>query len=694
MSIPTRCPSCDATYNLAESQRGKKVQCRKCSKTFVVGEAPVKAPAATSAGRNSKLRRDGLQTSPQPPRASTPPPSARPSAIRRDRDREDDLDDEEEDDRRAPPPRKKKGGSTGFLLLIGGGVLLVILLGVGGGLFALWWFTHSAPPPDTSSANADEPKDVNDAVLWIQTGQNTDQKNKALDWLAGATVNDKQRSVVAKAIEQAMNDPLERDSALKALYQWAGPENVQTLVRLGSADDQWIFHKKGGPAVDALMRMKDKDANAQASLIKLVAKRLETDAHGDAADLLTQIGPAAENEVLTYLDDPNPRPFGPPACEEARKLLDAWNTTDDRKLNQAMKDLSSPDSGYLQRAAEYLAKTPVVEARRFEASHALENALVDKEEKTRAAAATALKTWGSKDSVQALISEMDTRGGFGESRRACMFALAAIKDEAGADALARHLGDFGEDGKTAEQALRIMGPVARNAVDRVLKESKSKEAVEAAARLKASFTGTDVSLDVLLGELNAQDANQKKQACEKLMTMKVDPNRQKDVCAALIRALADEWVSGVAPAAARALGVWGDKDDKVSVQALIDAMTSNRDPFGKLQQAAMEALVKLKDERAVYVLLPMSETGQPHARDALKALNDMGQPFVETAIDDGLNNPTAKVAEKIKLCQYLKLQGIGSAASLPTLQQIAAAPGSSPALKAAANDAIKAIGMR
>ena len=132
-------------------------------------------------------------------------------------------------------------------------------------------------------------------------------------------INEK-RPAVAKALEQEINNnsPFTHESAVKALAQWAGPENVQMLTRLADSNDQWVLNRRGGPAVEALLRMRDKDANAQTSLIKILAKRLETDSRADASDLLSQIGPAAENEVLTYMDDPKGWPNGT-AAEEARQ---------------------------------------------------------------------------------------------------------------------------------------------------------------------------------------------------------------------------------------------------------------------------------------------------------------------------------------------------------------------------------------
>src|SRR5205823_1818611 len=118
MAIQTHCPSCEAVYTLAESQRGKKVRCRKCSDTFIVGES------AGSAAKSGKLRKDALQASARPP-ARTPPPRTKP-AVRRDRDRYDDEDREDRDNERVV--KKKSGSAMPMILMIGGGILLLFLL--------------------------------------------------------------------------------------------------------------------------------------------------------------------------------------------------------------------------------------------------------------------------------------------------------------------------------------------------------------------------------------------------------------------------------------------------------------------------------------------------------------------------------------------------------------------------------------
>src|SRR5439155_8326134 len=110
-SIKTSCPNCEAPYTLAESQRGKKVRCRKCTNTFVVGGASDDDAPAPAAARSGKIRKDGVSTSPRP-ESRTPPPKSKPAPISRDRDRDRDDDDDEDDGAPRKPDLNKRGSST------------------------------------------------------------------------------------------------------------------------------------------------------------------------------------------------------------------------------------------------------------------------------------------------------------------------------------------------------------------------------------------------------------------------------------------------------------------------------------------------------------------------------------------------------------------------------------------------------
>jgi predicted Zn finger-like uncharacterized protein len=111
MSIEAVCPDCDATYNLPDAQRGKKVRCKKCDSVFTV----------TAPARKPSRRADADEEDRRPARAPK-----RPAAVRARRDDGDDDEDEDEDDR----PRRKGGGGLILLLLVGGGLAALLLVGV------------------------------------------------------------------------------------------------------------------------------------------------------------------------------------------------------------------------------------------------------------------------------------------------------------------------------------------------------------------------------------------------------------------------------------------------------------------------------------------------------------------------------------------------------------------------------------
>src|SRR5690349_21845404 len=117
MSIEVTCPACGAAYNLNDKLGGKKVRCKSCGDTFVVGN-----------------RSEG-----------------RPS--RRDRD-EDDPDD------RAGPARKSSFPVLA-LALGGGAVVLLAFVGCAGflvyGLLFAGGSSSPSPPPQASSQAAPQP---------------------------------------------------------------------------------------------------------------------------------------------------------------------------------------------------------------------------------------------------------------------------------------------------------------------------------------------------------------------------------------------------------------------------------------------------------------------------------------------------------------------------------------------------------
>ncbi len=598
-----------------------------------------------------------------------------------------------------------------MILMVVGGILLVLLLCGGGGTFAVYWWVSStvkngiddvaqnmpqmdpnAPLPAPGDPNfpnmgnnplldLSQPKDLNEALEWVKNGATADKKNRGANWLATATVDNGRQKEVAAELEKLVDNPNTKGAGLHALAAWAGQDDAPTLLREMDADKGlWQFDAAGGPMADALIRLKYQPAAA------VFAKHL-TDfgfGHGPAARRLAAMGPAlAEKDVLKYMDSPNND-----ARNEAAGLLRQFGTKADVMFDQAVADLKNADSDYARNACDYIAKTPVNEARRAEVSKALETPLADGTNgETRKAAAVALKTWGTKDNVLALIAEMDNKNDpFHGSQQACMEALGKLKDERGAAAVAAHLADFGFGRDKVVQALRDMGPVAEKAVAAYVTHPDQGVRAEADKLLRFYGTKGDVRLTAAVADLDAADANQRRTAAEYLTTQPVDEAHQKQVARALDRLLDDPDPFGqVRKAAAKAEVAWGDKD---SVPALVKGMEKDN---SDIWRECMEALARIKDEKAVIPLILQTAKGKPHVGDAQRTLIQMG-PVVETALDNVLSDPTASATDKLGAIQLLGGGLIGTKTSIPALTAAETDPDAN--IKRAAAAALKAVKKR
>ena len=93
MSILATCPGCNKSYQLADTQRGKRVRCKSCSEVFVV-------PGKTVASDRDEDE-ERIQTSPHPAKRI--------------------VRDEEDEDLEQPPLRRrplKKGGNSATVPLL------------------------------------------------------------------------------------------------------------------------------------------------------------------------------------------------------------------------------------------------------------------------------------------------------------------------------------------------------------------------------------------------------------------------------------------------------------------------------------------------------------------------------------------------------------------------------------------------
>ena len=168
-----------------------------------------------------------------------------------------------------------------LLFLMGGGVLLYL------GVMNHWFSADAQSVADDSGdlgGRRTEGRGRRD--LRIRTAQTADKQNKAAEWLAQATVIGAKQKDVAAMLEKLAINHNTHDSAIKALSQWAGPEDVPTLLTAVEIDDGlWLGDRAGGEAASALIRLQADGAAAA------FAHRLTSPfSHESAKKLLAELG--------------------------------------------------------------------------------------------------------------------------------------------------------------------------------------------------------------------------------------------------------------------------------------------------------------------------------------------------------------------------------------------------------------------
>jgi HEAT repeat protein len=162
----------------------------------------------------------------------------------------------------------------------------------------------------------------------------------------------------------------------------------------------------------------------------------------------------------------------------------------DAELDKVLADLASKNGSTQRAAAERLSKAFPVVHRRAEVAHALESLTTDWQFFVRQSVAHALTVWAVPENVPALIKMLDdTLPGI---RTEAMDALATLKDERGAQAVAQKL-PMSPDRGHATKALEAMGPVAQKAVLPFLTDRDAQVRLEACHILKTIGTQESVA---------------------------------------------------------------------------------------------------------------------------------------------------------------------------------------------------------
>ena len=185
---------------------------------------------------------------------------------------------------------------------------------------------------------------------------------------------------------------------------------------------------------------------------------------------------------------------------EAAKLAAALQPLTDADLTKALGDLKSANKALAHFAADKLAKSIPIEARRDEVTSELEVLLKSTDGFQRATGAKALKAWGSAKHLPVFIAMLKD-----ENQMARQFAcegLGGLKDKKGAEAVAGLLADLPTRIQAAN-ALKAMGSVAEKPVAPLLKHQDWTVRLEAARVLVE--IGTKESLAAL--QAVASDSN-------------------------------------------------------------------------------------------------------------------------------------------------------------------------------------------
>ncbi|MBM4072319.1 MAG: trypsin-like serine protease [Planctomycetes bacterium] len=124
MAIKVNCPSCRASFNVADTLNGKKIRCRECEKPVLVsGEGEDQDDRDNDKARITD-------------RKGRPAVAAKTSAMRSKARDADDDDDDEDDDEEDESPRSRRGkkepqkSSMKPIMLIGGGVAAAAVVAV------------------------------------------------------------------------------------------------------------------------------------------------------------------------------------------------------------------------------------------------------------------------------------------------------------------------------------------------------------------------------------------------------------------------------------------------------------------------------------------------------------------------------------------------------------------------------------
>jgi predicted Zn finger-like uncharacterized protein len=698
MPVEALCPTCGAVFSLKDEYAGKKVRCKKCEHTFVVGggksaadeaDKGVQSRAGAAPARKSTPDDDNRVSSRKgkPDKREDDDDRPRKSASRRGRDDDDEDDDrgrkrkrvyhdddeDEDDDRPRPAARKSSGGGAGKVLAIVGSVLLVLFLLCGG---AIWgfvrWTSRVADDFDQAMQQAQQqaqqdaanaqggmgfppgfpadmfppgpgrrPANMAEALTNLK-GNDANDRREAANWLATQPLDAARQKEVAQALEPLVKDIDDNLCAAGArgLKTWGtkdnGPALTQALKQRLPSDARPFFGDAQKELMWALATLKYEPG------AEVVAEFLPNFfAGGETEKVLDAYGPAAEKAVVKiyHHKDGGVR-------EKARRLVDRYNTKPAVILDQTVDDLRAVDMERAKAAAEWLSRPASDEAlklanaepaRRGKVAVGLNRLLDPPPTFFEDTALLAVRRWGTKDNVPSLVHFLTT---------------TPFKKREVADAL---IG---------------IGPACRDEVAKLIDHPDQGVRGEAGRILKntaAAGEAGNVELTEALVDLKSGDFNRTNKAGRYLQTAKVDEKQRAVVVAALLDALKDTGVQkadGHILEAAKAVPVWATKEDG---QAVVDRVRDMHKFFCRQSRKVLiDWMGKEKIEKAI-PLLAASLLEREESQTASAALQAMG-PEHGAAIEAEIGKLSTNDLNQLGECMKV-LGAVGTKKSLDLIKR-------------------------
>jgi HEAT repeat protein len=683
MAIKMLCPTCGAAHDLADSQEGKTVTCKKCEQKFTVKPPRSKKKADDDDDRDSRTERG--------PRRSRVRDEEEDDRPRRRRARDDDDDDEDEDDRqRRRVAKKSSGGGTVWIVL--GSIAAVLILMCGGGGLAFYFAIKDAieeeqaqipagpapvpgpgfgggkpipppvqPPPPVKPQPGVIVTNLDEAVEAIKQKDRWRQDN-GTRWLANAQPDAARRGEVVAILEQLARERkgAGSDAEITALAAWGGKDSLPTLIE--------VLHDSGGKggallsdnvrfqaALRALGNLKDPKA------APALVEEWYVDGGQDTAWALRLIGPGAQKDVLPAIDHPNDT-----VRESARGVIQSYNTPPDVVSGQVMTDMADKDWGRRGAAASWLVTAAPKDAQRPKVVKALDGMLTDVlalNDPTLARdigngktlrwpaeqAANALVNWAGKDDLAALEHLVKALPNFGflvpqGARDGLYDALARTGDEKAVALIVRcpRL-----NARLAADAIKRMGPTGESGLRKALDDSEPE--VQRVLPQLFLLVGMKDNFRFIkaLSDVKSADKARRIAGADQLKITPVDDARREEV-AGLLRPLIDAEDMAVQNVARDALIRWATKDD---LPVLIKMLGAE----GRTQQqrmALIEALGATKDAKAVEALVPLvGGTESSYVEQALIKAGSEAEKPVRKLVDS--TDP------KVRLAAGHILKGIG-----------------------------------